>query len=201
MRFTLAVKVAMDGIKPSLFVIFKDVPGGRVEKSLPETIPEGVIGCVQRKAWMDNRTMCIWQDYVYKPYVTGTNGRSGLLLDDFKCHRSPELLQAMEDDNAHGYMIPTHYTGMLQPCDVGINKPLKDRLKQKFSDWRSEKHTELRSGELMPSPSRKDMVGWVKKIWDEFPIKIVKNSFTGSGYFFEDTIDYSGDTESEFDEE
>ena len=53
----------------------------------------------------------------------------------------------------------------------------------------------------MPSPSRKDMVGYLKHIWDEFPIEIFKNSLTRSGSFFEDTADYSGDTESESDVE
>ena len=49
----------MYGTKLPFFVIFKGVPGGRVDKSLPDTILGGVIGCVQRKAWMDNRTMSI----------------------------------------------------------------------------------------------------------------------------------------------
>ena len=124
--------------------------------------------------------------------MTGSNGHSGLLLDDFRNQSSPELLQAIEVDNAHRYMIPPHHTGLLQPCDVGINKPLKDRLRQKVPDWRREKHTELRSGELMPSPARKEVVRSLKEIWDQFPIEIVKNSFTGSGYFFEDTVDYRG---------
>ena len=35
----------------------------------------------------------------------------------------------------------------------------------------------------------------------EFPIQIVKNSFIGSGYFLDDTVDYSGYTESESDVE
>ena len=35
----------------------------------------------------------------------------------------------------------------------------------------------------------------------EFPIQIVKNSFTRSGYFTDDTVDYSGDGESESDVE
>ncbi len=43
------------------------------------------------------------------------------------------------------------------------------------------------------------MLIWLKEIWDEFPVEIVKNSFTGSGYYFEDGIDYSGETESESD--
>ena len=41
----------------------------------------------------------------------------------------------------------------------------------------------------------------MKTIWDEFPINIVQNSFTGCGYVFEDGIDYSMDAESESDNE
>ena len=107
----------------------------------------------------------------------------------------------MRADNAHPYMIPTHYTGILQPCDVGINKTLKYRLKKKVSNWRSEKHASLEPGQLMPAPTRKEILCCLKERWEQFPLEIIKNSFTGSGYFFEDTVDYSGDTESESDVE
>ena len=60
MSFTLAVTVEMDGTKISLLVIFKGKLGGSVDKQLPEIVPRGIIGCVQKKAWMDNRTMQIW---------------------------------------------------------------------------------------------------------------------------------------------
>ena len=108
-------------------------------------------------------------------------------------------MEAMLADNAHCYMIPPHYTGILQPCDVGISKLLKDRLKKKVSNWRSEKFSSLRPGELFPSPTSKQIFSWLLDIWKEFPIQIVKNSFTGSRYFHHDTFDYSGDTESESD--
>ena len=39
----------------------------------------------------------------------------------------------------------------------------------------------------------------VEKFWSEFPIQIVRNSFTASGYFYENGIDYFGETESESD--
>ena len=130
MRFTLAVTVAMDGTKLPLFVIFKGKQGGTVEKQLPSILPDGVFGCVQKKAWMDNNTMSIWYNKIYKPHIANYGGHSGLLLDDFKCHKGDELRSAMHDDNAMCFMIPAHYTGVLQPCDVGINKSLKDRLKR-----------------------------------------------------------------------
>ena len=198
-RFTLGITLAMDGAKLPLFVILKGLPGGRIEKSLTSELPEGLVGCVQRKGWMDNRTIDLWYERVFKPYVSGCTERSGLLLDDFKCHRNSELVTKMDEANADRYMIPPHYTGLLQPCDVGINKPLKDRPKEKVSDWRRKKHENLRPGQLLPSPTRKNIAEWPEEIWQQFPVQIVKNSFRGSGYFFKDTIDYSGETESESD--
>ena len=49
----------------------------------------------------------------------------------------------------------------------------------------------------MPCPKRKEILQWLEVIWEEFPIEIVKNSFTGSGYVYEDGVDYSGETESD----
>ncbi len=59
LRFTLAVKVAMDGTKLPLFVILKAEPGGSVEKSPPSILSDVVMSCVQSKAWIDNRAMRI----------------------------------------------------------------------------------------------------------------------------------------------
>ena len=81
-------------------------------------------------------------------------------------------MEAMLADNAHRYMIPPHYTGILQTCNVGINKPLKDRLKKKVSNWRSEKFSSLRPGELLPSPSRKQFISWLQDIWEFFRYKL-----------------------------
>ena len=66
-RFTLAVIITMDGTKLPLFVIFKGTLGDSFEKSLPDIIPKGVIGCVQRKGWIYSRTMTIWCNNVKKP--------------------------------------------------------------------------------------------------------------------------------------
>ncbi len=83
MRFTLAVSVAMDGSNLPLFFMFKGKPGGSVEKQLPYTIPQDIIGGLQAKGWMDDRTMSIWYERVNKPYISTCNGESELILDDF----------------------------------------------------------------------------------------------------------------------
>ncbi len=66
-----------------LFVIFKGIPGRRIEKQLPQILPNGIHGCVQEKGWMDEHTMEIWFHEIWQPYVEGHgNGQKSLLLLD-----------------------------------------------------------------------------------------------------------------------
>ena len=130
MRFTLAVTVAMDGTKLPLFVIFKGKQGGTVEKQLSSILHAGVTVSVQKKAWMENNTIFIWYGKVDKPHIANHCGHSGLLLDDFKCHKNDELRSTMHNGHAMCFMIPPHYNGILQPCDVDINKSLRTRWKR-----------------------------------------------------------------------
>ena len=119
----------------------------------------------------DNRTVSIWYDKEYRPFVVSHTGAAGLLLDDFKCHRSPQLLQFMKDDNAMRYMIPLHNTSILETCDVGINKLLNERLKKYISDWRSAQHALLSNSDKIPVPKREDILGWLKNISKSFHVK------------------------------
>ena len=107
----------------------------------------------------------------------------GLLLEDFNCHKSDSLQSQMDHEYALLYMIARHYSGLLQPCDVGINKSLKDLLKEAVPDCRREKHSFLGPRHNFPSLYRKDILLWQCNIWNEFPVSIARNSFIGSGYY------------------
>ena len=91
-------------------------------------------------------------------HLNNFDGCAGLLLDDFVCHKPNDLRNRLQSDNCLLHLIPPHYTSLLQPCDVGINKPLKDRLKKSASDWRCERHDALLPGQKMPSAKRKEVL-------------------------------------------
>ncbi len=201
MKFTLCVAVALDGTKLPLFVIFKGQPNGSIARSLPSILPDGIYGCVQEKGWCDERAMNIWYTNIWKQHIAGHNGESGLILDDYQVHKTDSLLQRMTSDLTTRYLIPGGYTAVLQPCDVGVNKPLKQRLKQCTADWRREKFGGLSVSQKLPSPKREDVVLWLQNLWTNFETEIVQNSFRGSGYFFEDGVDYGMETENESDNE
>ncbi len=65
---------------------------------------------------------------MYKPHIRHCQGQSGLLLDDFVCHKSQDLKDKLESDNSQLYMIAPRYTGLLQPCDVTWMKTIRDEF-------------------------------------------------------------------------
>ena len=94
-RFTLAVTVSTDGMKLPLFVIFKDTPRVSIEKKLPAILSRGIVGCVQRKAWIDERSMNIWYSKIYRLHIGDGSSESGILIDNFVCHKSDTLKQVV----------------------------------------------------------------------------------------------------------
>ena len=138
-HFSLAVAVALDGTKLPLFVVFKATPSGNIERSLPRITPDGIVSAVQDKGWMDTAMVEVWHEKVWKLYIAGYDGESGLLLDDYICHKDDELYQKMKSDKKHRWLVPPYFTSNVQPCNVGINKPLKNRLKIQATKWRGDK--------------------------------------------------------------
>ena len=194
------VSIAMDGTKLPLFIICKGQPG-RIDSDLHILLPPGMHGCVQKKAWMDDRAMRIWFEKFWKPYVANFNQKSFLLLDDLKCHKQPAVEENLISVNTKLSLVPPGYTALLQPCDVGINKPLKDRLRKCAHEWRKGIFSTHTPGTPLPAPERSDIATWLHNIWQEFPQQIIRNAIRHCGYAFDDGIDYSYDTQSEDEED
>ena len=124
-----------------------------------------------------------------------------LLLDDYVCHKQDKFIDKLSEVNTLLSLIPPGYTSVLQPCDVGINKPLKSRLQNLASDWRAAQIENLGANDKVPAPGRKDVCGWLKRVWDEFPPAIIESSFRKSGYVCEEDNNYDSDrTETDSDD-
>ncbi len=81
----------------------------------------------------------------------------------------------MDEDNSLLYMTLAHYTGLLQLCEMDIRKSLNDRLEKNVSKWRRESHTQLVIGCKLPALQKIEFIYWLKKIWDNSPIDILRN--------------------------
>ena len=59
-------------------------------------------------------------------------------MDNFKGQITDQIVQLLSDNNVHVVLIPLNCTDQLLPMDLSVNKPAKEFLRSKFSDWYSE---------------------------------------------------------------
>jgi hypothetical protein len=152
-NITVALAVTASGslLPPYLIYRRKTVPTG-VE--LP-----GTIVSANNTAWMNTAELKKWIDLVLVPYSNGC--RPLLVLDSAPSHRSADAKDAL-NAVCDVVMIPAGYTGKLQPLDLSVNKPLKDRLR---CAWMKRALSLPRTGNV-PPPSNSELCGWVKEACD-----------------------------------
>ena len=56
--------------------------------------------------------------------------------------------------------IPAHCTSLAQPLDVGVNKPFKDRIRQKWKDW-FEEEKRVHGEAYYPKTDRPLVARWI----------------------------------------
>lgn len=62
-----------------------------------------------------------------------------VILDEFKGQTTDAVLNLLRQNDIEYVLVPPNCTDRLQPLDVSINKPVKDFLRRKFTDWYAEK--------------------------------------------------------------
>ena len=77
-----------------------------------------------------------WLFEILLPYIKSIslNGKGLIILDMCTSHIKEDFLKLLYDYNQNYYLIPGGLTRVLQPLDVSINKPLKQRLTQIYCD-------------------------------------------------------------------
>ncbi len=81
--------------------------------------------------------MLDWGELCLKPYVADVPRGIVplLLLDDLKVHKMGVVVQAIQALGVEVEFIPPGCTGMVQPVDVGYNKPLKAKVCDQYREW------------------------------------------------------------------
>ena len=94
----------------------------------------------------------------------------------FRAHLSNPIWRTLQSLNTECAVIPGGMKGILQPLDVIINKPLKDRPRNKWQQWViSGEHTLTISG-CMRKAELNVICNWIKQAWDEIPTEMIPKS-------------------------
>ncbi len=68
-------------------------------------------------------------------------------------------------------------TSLLQPLDVGVNRPMKTTLRAKWGEWMAHGQKSYTKGGRMRSPDMATITGWVVDCWKELNLDIIRKSF------------------------
>ncbi|KAH8018689.1 hypothetical protein HPB51_010516 [Rhipicephalus microplus] len=99
-----------------------------------------------------------------------------LVLDAFCGHLTDTAKCALGDEKTDLVVIPGFMTSTLQPIDVVLNKPFKDRVWLEYQKWMSGDNPKTPTGHLQ-RPQLATVRGWVLSAWRSLPDSMVKNAF------------------------
>jgi hypothetical protein len=93
-------------------------------------------------------------------------------MDSLKAHRTEKVKDRLKEVGLHYSIVPGGYTSKLQPLDVGIIKPFKDKIREYWGHW-------MRGDSLKKKkkPSYTTMCKWVSDAWKSVDRKVIVNSF------------------------
>lgn len=171
-RFTVMLACLGDGTKLPPYVVFK-------RKTLPKNVnfPKGVIVRCQEKGWMDQGLVQDWLRTVWSKVGGLTRKKSMLVWDSFRAHLSAPIRSTLKSLNTEPAVIPGGMTSMVQPLDVAINKPFKDRMRKKWQEWMlADQHTFTATGRIR-KVELPQICQWIYEAWEDIPNELVKKSF------------------------
>ena len=164
-RATAAITVLAAGecLKPMM--IFKGQPRGRISRKELKTFNPSAFYACRKAAWMDETCMIRWIRLVLKDYLRVNPPLPGvvplLILDEYRCHIMASVVQCIQKLGIEVIHIPGGCTGLCQPLDVGINKPFKCRMRQRWEEWMI---SGIKRTGTVESPLRVEVSAWVAEV-------------------------------------
>src|SRR6218665_1265677 len=176
-HFTVVLACMADGKKLKPVVIFK-------RKTLPKGVKftPGVIVQAHPKGWMDEAGTQQWLRQVWNTRPGAMmSKRSMLVWNMFRAHITETSRKTPQDLRTDMAVIPGGLTSVLQPLDVCLNKPFKDRLRKMWLEWMTSGSATLTKGGNLQKPDITVVVSWAKQAWDSIPEDMVRKSFLKCG--------------------
>ena len=187
MQLTCAATVSAAGDILRPFLVFKGKHNGRIACDFQNPEKTGyLVDCsyiCQEQAWMDEAVMLQWVKEVLEPW--SKNVPDGivpyLLLDSYKCHLMSSVVHAIQDLAIEVDHIPGGCTGLVQPLDLGVNKPLKNWIRRKWEEYMLEEGLAMT---VSKPPTWQQMATWVMQCLDDLGEHIIKAAWRRKGYSY-----------------
>ncbi len=134
-RATLVLCCLANGDKFPPMLIFKESSGTIPKKIKDMYDKKKIVIKGNHQGWMNAQLLQEWVDEVWKPNIIDEKGYL-MIWDSFASHKDPKISEyLLEECDTQVVQIPGGCTSVLQPLDIGINKPLKDKMRKRFQSW------------------------------------------------------------------
>ena len=182
-RATFAPTITASGKTLKPFMIFKGTPNARIEKNELPFFDPCMFYCCQKAAWMDESVMLQWVDKVIKPYAQQAPDWVVplILLDSYRAHMMGSVVGRIEELGCEVKHIPAGCTSLLQPLDVGYNKPFKTRVRDHWEAWML---ADFLTSNSVGAPKRSQIAEWCKLAMENMEEQIIMNAWRHHSYAF-----------------
>lgn len=182
-RATFAMTITASGKILTPYMVFKGKAGARIETREAMTFPRDMYYACQENAWMDERVMLLWVEKVLKPYVEqAPDGIVPLIfLDKYRCHMMRSVVEQIQELGVEVQHIPGGCTALVQPVDVGANKPFKNRVRDRWESWMIADG--LLSGTTTP-PTRQLIAEWCSDCFKTLDAQMIRNAWRHHNYTY-----------------
>uniref|UniRef100_A0A3Q3KXW9 HTH CENPB-type domain-containing protein n=1 Tax=Labrus bergylta TaxID=56723 RepID=A0A3Q3KXW9_9LABR len=166
-RVTVMLTCLADGNKLPPYVI---VP--------KEPMPAGIIVRAQEKGWMETGLVVDWLKVVWGGRYGGLRKkRYMLVLDAFRGHLTEPVKSQVRAMNGDLVIIPGGVTSQLQVLDAVVNKPFKDNLRKRYTEWLlSGNHALTRTWKIQKLSVRL-LCEWILQAWDAVSSQSIIHGF------------------------
>lgn len=157
---------------------------GQVPAKLSSMFENEALLYSNRSGWI---TEFILTDYLTKVWLNidiPADKKLFLVMDKCTVHTKDSIIKTLKSQGSEVEFIPGGCTGLLQPLDVCINKPLKDHIRAHFNIWFDNygcsEANQTKKGNLRPPPSEK-VISWMLDGCKHIDKQLIKKSFKYCG--------------------
>ena len=172
--FTVALAANGAGEKLLALIIFKEKGrklGPRVSKSL--SFPANAWVTATTNGWMTSPMYNWWLNNLYGY----DQQRRLLIVDKYKSHTVEDNMRTVKINcNSDLLFIPAGCTPLVQPMDVSINRPFKNKMQEIWVAWFST-HTEQTTQGNLKKPTRQRVIDLVSAAWENVNPQTIVQSF------------------------
>jgi hypothetical protein len=172
LRVSAVLTVSANGEKFAPLVIFRGKPGKKVHKEIskiPIVVSKQAYVNVQANAWNDTNSMKDWVKRVYTRIHNNRPGNKLLLIDCAESHLDNEVIDEIKALNTSIVWVPRGMTYKCQPLDIGINKPLKNIIRNSYNEY-------LMSS-TSPKVDKATLLNWICNGFMTISSNVICNSF------------------------